>query len=299
MLLPIGDSPRDPRHVPGATLVLILVNVIVGIVTLPLMYQAWGPGDLGFDSLITNAPHGQAPPFSGHTLIVWSYGFRPSQPSLTTSVTSMFLHAGSLHLFFNALYLWIYGPNVERRLGLAGFLLLYFTAGILGAMLFALVRLGTEVPVIGASGAISGILGAYLVFFPVNRIRLAIPPISLPAWIVLLLYLLMDMWPILTQSDSSVAHAAHLGGFFGGALLAAGLLFVDPSRSPRVAVPVAEQELHQALALVRDGLLLDAHRALTALVEPGRPSRTAQQALRHLEALEADPLYQRAAQRVR
>ena len=163
-VLPISDSPRDPAHRPWATLVLIAANVAVGAVTLPLAYVAWEPA-----SPLPGVPEGAQ--LDQLFWVAYTFGARPSAPSLTTTLTAMFLHAGVLHLAGNMLYLWIYGPNVERRLGSVPFVLLYVTAGLLGTLLFTLVSLGSPRPSIGASGAISGVLGAYLVFFPVNTIR--------------------------------------------------------------------------------------------------------------------------------
>lgn len=297
-MLPIGDSPRDPNHIPWVTLALLVANVAVGLLTLPLMYQAWMPGDAGYDWMVSNVPPGLAPPFSGHALVVWSFGFRPSQPSVFTSATSTFLHAGALHLVTNLLYLWIYGPNVERRLGRIGFLLLYMTAGILGNVMFALSSLGSETTVVGASGAIFGLLGAYIVFFPTNRIRMLVPPITLPAWLVLMFYELgFNLWLFFTDHSSVVAHASHLGGFFGGAMLAWGFLIADPNRSPTGRLSQAESELRRAMGLLDEGMLVEAHQMLTALALPGQPDRVARVALRHLERLESDPTYQRVARR--
>jgi membrane associated rhomboid family serine protease len=269
-MIPIADSPRDPTHRPWATRALIVANLLVGAATLPWPWLSW---------------------------VVHDYGFRPAEPSLLTTVSAMFLLAGFFHLAGNMLYLWIYGPNVERRLGRAPFVLLYFTTGMLGTLLYALMSLGSPIPAVGASGAISGLLGAYLVFFPLHTIWLwlYITTIRVPAWLVLLFFLIVDnMVPFLLGLPTSTAHAAHIGGFFAGMVLAMGLRLLQPvadaDRRPR-ADPLAHP-----LGLVRQGMLLDAHQALVKLAASPKPE-VAAAARRELEKLETDPTYQRAAQR--
>ncbi|MEZ4236994.1 MAG: rhomboid family intramembrane serine protease [Myxococcota bacterium] len=213
-MIPIADSPRDPHHRPWATGALLLANIAVGVVTLPLGWVAWAP-----DTLPAGIPLAAAEHLTRLDQLSFTLGFRPAAPSVLTVATSMFLHGSLLHLLGNMLYLWIYGPNVERRLGRAAFLLLYATGGLLGALLYALVSLSSPIPVIGASGAISALLGAYLVFFPINTIRLWfwVTTVRLPAFLVLVFFVVVDnLLPFLARTGSSVAHAAHLGGFFGG-----------------------------------------------------------------------------------
>ena len=292
LIFPIVDSPRDPAHRPWVTLALILANVAVGAATLPLAFVPWVP----------EAPVPGIPPsMMGHldrlNEVVFTWGFRPSEPSLLTTASAMFLHGGFLHLAGNMLFLWVYGPNVERRLGRVPFVLLYLTAGILGTLLYALTSLGSPIPAIGASGAISGVLGAYLVFHPLNTIRmwLYIRSYEVPAYLVLVFFLVVDnLVPFVLHTGGSVAHAAHLGGFFAGMMLAFGLRLLHPAgdrpRRPK-ADPLARPQ-----QLVRQGMLLDAHRALVALVASPKPD-VAAAARRELDQLEADPTFRRVAQR--
>lgn len=291
-MIPITDSPRDPAYRPWATLGLILANVLIGVVTLPLVFFAWTP-EAALPEPLSRTP-GQL-----HQLnwVLFTFGFRPSQASLLTTLSAMFLHGGVLHLAGNMLYLWIYGPNVERRLGRGAFVSLYFTTGVLGTLLYAIMSIGSPVPMVGASGAISGILGAYLIFFPINSIHflLYVTTVRVPAWLVLLFYVVLDnAIPFILNSASSTAHAAHLGGFFAGAVLATCLRFLQPKgaadRRPR-ADPLAHP-----LQLIRQGMLLDAHQALTSLTASAKPE-IADAARRHIEQLEANSTFQRASRR--
>jgi membrane associated rhomboid family serine protease len=290
-MIPIADHPRDPAHRPWATLALLGANALVGVVTLPLGWLAWSP-----EPLPPGIPAEAAPWLTRLDQLTLAVGFRPADPSVWTAFAAMFLHGSVLHLVGNALYLWIYGPNVERRLGRAPFLLLYATAGLLGAMLYTLVSLGSEIPMIGASGAISGLLGAYLVLFPTHTIRLWfwVTTIRLPAFLVLLSFVVVDnLVPFALGAATGVAHAAHLGGFFGGVALAAGLRVVDPERAPRR--PRADP-LAAALRLERQGLVVDAHRALVDLARAADPE-VAASARDHAAWIEADPTFQRARSR--
>ncbi len=148
-------------------------------------------------------------------------------PEVLTLFSSMFLHGGWLHLGGNMLYLWIFGDNVEVALGRFKFLLFYLACGVAAAVAQALSAPFSDVPMIGASGAISGVLGAYLLLFPRARIRILI--IFLPFWrlmipavIVLGLYFAMQIYSAyITPSNEAggVAFWAHVGGFVAGMAL--------------------------------------------------------------------------------
>lgn len=151
-----------------------------------------------------------------------------------TLVTSAFLHAGWVHLIGNMLYLLVFGPLVEWQLGRLRFLALYLAAGVAGALLHAVVFATSGVPLVGASAAIAGVLGAHLVLEPRARITTAIPVViffelaSLPAWFVITLWFALQLASALASVSgaaaagaASVAWFAHLGGFALGALMAA------------------------------------------------------------------------------
>ena len=149
---------------------------------------------------------------------------------MATLVTSQFLHGGLLHLGFNMLYLWIFGDNVEDRLGHGRFLLLYLTSGAVAAIAQLLVQPTSSVPMIGASGAIAGVLGAYFLMFPFARITTLIPTmlawemVELPAFVFLgfwfVLQWLQGMMTIGQVAPvGGVAWWAHVGGFLAGLAL--------------------------------------------------------------------------------
>ena len=160
-------------------------------------------------------------------------------PGLTT-ITSMFLHGGWLHLVGNMWYLWIFGDNIEDRLGHARFLVFYLLAGIVAALLHYALSPASWLPTVGASGAIAGVLGAYLVTFPRARVIALVPlfpffqVMALPAVLVLGLWFVMQFFSgalsLGNTGGGGVAWWAHIGGFAFGVL---GIrLFGDRSRRP-------------------------------------------------------------------
>lgn len=148
-------------------------------------------------------------------------------PALMTVLTSMFLHGGWMHLLGNMLYLWIFADNVEDRLGHGRFLVFYLLCGVGAALAQALPAPDSTIPMVGASGAISGVLGAYLVLFPQARITVVIPlgfylhVTRLPALAVLGLWFAMQLISDMLSggAGSGVAFRAHIGGFIAGLLL--------------------------------------------------------------------------------
>ena len=240
MLLPVGDTP-NPRGRSYVNYCLIALNLAVfGLVTLPLSAS---PPDLNdpllLDYLRAIGAQGGVPvqsildQVSAYDLLVFRYGFRPGDPGLLSLFSAMFLHAGWLHLAGNMLFLYIYGDNVEHRLGRFNYLLVYLGTGIAATLFFALLVPGSQVPMIGASGAISGVLGCYFIWFPRNKIKVFVflfpflmNTVLVPARWVLGFYLLVDnLIPLLINGGggSGVAHGAHLGGFLAGVALALGV----------------------------------------------------------------------------
>jgi membrane associated rhomboid family serine protease len=157
--------------------------------------------------------------------------------NVLTPLTSMFLHGGWGHLLGNALYLWVFGNNVEDSMGRGRFLVFYLLCGLAAAGAHVLLDQGSPVPTVGASGAISGVLGGYLLLYPRVRVRTYFPPVFLfrvPAWLILVLWFgqqvltglpqLMQMRP---DASGGVAVWAHVGGFVAGVLLVR--LFEDRS----------------------------------------------------------------------
>jgi membrane associated rhomboid family serine protease len=237
MFLPIGDTP-NPRGTPYVNYALIAANVAVFLfISLPLIYHRPDLSDplLG-EYLRAMGAQGQVPVrdillhVSAYDLFTFRYGFRPAHPSFLTLFTAMFLHGGWLHIIGNMLFLWIFGDNVEYRLGRIGYLLTYLGTGVVATLFFALFVPGSDVPLIGASGAISGILGCYFLWFPRNQVKTFVflfpfimTTFLIPARWVLGFFLLIDnLLPFLISSGAGggVAHGAHIGGFLGGLGLA-------------------------------------------------------------------------------
>ena len=202
-MLPIGDDDSARRAVPVVTYALIVLNVLFFLVEL-----------------------------SGGDAFIMKWAFVPSRflanpaADFLTLFTSMFMHGGWLHLGGNMLYLWIFGDNVEDRFGQARFLIFYLLCG-LGATAAQLVfSLDSNVPNLGASGAIAGVLGSYVLLFPQARVSVLQGQrvIPMPALIVIgfwfILQLFSGIGSIAQTSDTGgVAYMAHVGGFVVGFLL--------------------------------------------------------------------------------
>jgi len=203
-MIPIGDDNSQRRLIPLVTWMLVIINVLVYLLELA-----------GGDNFV----------------MLWSFlPLRFTQDPLgnfVTIFTSMFMHAGWLHLGGNMLYLLIFGDNVEDRFGHLKFLVFYLLCGMIAMLAQYLVAPLGNVPNLGASGAIAGVLAAYLVLFPQRRIRVLIPPwiVRLPAlvvigsWILLQLFSGISSVSTAANATSGVAYMAHIGGFFGGLLL--------------------------------------------------------------------------------
>ena len=192
--------------------------LVITIITLCIIIWFWQSG-LGYQ---------------GNNTVIVNFGLTPkvflAEPLLSffTLFTSMFMHGGFMHLAGNMLYLWIFGDNIEGALGHFRFILFYFLCGIAAAFTQILSAPDSAIPMIGASGAVSGVLGAYLIFYPHARIRtfvflgIFITFLRLPAVLLLGFWILGQVISAVVSNPSSpgVAWFAHLGGFFMGMLLA-------------------------------------------------------------------------------
>jgi membrane associated rhomboid family serine protease len=236
MFLPLSDAP-NPQRVPWMNYFLIAMNVAVFVLfTLPLGVAPVDPRDPRLADYIA-AVRSSIPPnvplqavlqdMTSYDLFVFAHGFRPGAPHATDLLTSMFLHGGFMHLFGNMLFLWIYGDNVEYRLGRVRYLIAYLATGAAATLFYALLDPDSMLPLVGASGAISGVLGFYFLWFPRNVVRVFVflfpiflRVVEFPARLVLGVYLVIDnLLPMLFtagQSGGGVAHGAHIGGFVAG-----------------------------------------------------------------------------------
>lgn len=220
MVFPIGDDNRDRKTFPFVNYLLIAVNIFVY-----LYYQKLGQND-DFTLAYSTIP---AEVLSGKDITTKSgLGVTP-QPVQLTLITSMFMHGGLAHLLGNMMYLWIFGDNVEDALGHVKYLFFYLLCGLLASLsqVFSTVFFGQNllIPSLGASGAISGMLGAYLRLYPGKDVHLWIFLfiISVPAFIAVGVWFAFQVvngfGALGGREAGGVAYAAHIGGFVAGLLL--------------------------------------------------------------------------------
>ena len=150
-------------------------------------------------------------------------------PAFITIFTSMFMHGGFMHLIGNMLYMWIFADNIEDNLGPSKFLFFYLLAGVGAAMTQVLIDTQSQVPMIGASGAIGGVLGAYLINYPNAKVLVLIPFGFFSQLIKIRALYVLGFWFILQfiSSGGGVAYAAHIGGFVSGVIL---ILFFNKNK---------------------------------------------------------------------
>jgi membrane associated rhomboid family serine protease len=202
-MFPIGDDDSARRTVPLITYALIALNVLFFLVEL-------GGGDA--------------------FIIKWA--FVPSRflanpgADILTLFTSMFMHAGWVHLGGNMLYLWIFGDNVEDRFGHIKYVIFYLLCGLAATLAQLVFNVGSNLPNLGASGAIAGVLGAYILLFPQGRVRVlqGQQVIQVPALIVIGLWIVLQFFSGIgsianTADTGGVAFMAHIGGFIAGFVL--------------------------------------------------------------------------------
>jgi membrane associated rhomboid family serine protease len=204
-MMPLGDDDSGRRLTPVVTYVLIAINVLVFLLEL-------NNGDA----------------------FIERWAFVPSRfladpvGDFATLFTSMFMHAGWLHLLGNMLYLWIFGDNVEDRFGHAMFLIFYILCGLAATFAQLAFSMASNVPNLGASGAIAGVLGSYLIMFPRQRVsvlmgRMVVPMsalIVIGLWFVLQLFSQVSAVTASSQTEGGgVAYMAHIGGFIAGVIL--------------------------------------------------------------------------------
>ncbi len=212
-MIPLSDNIRSHRR-PWITYMLIIANTAIFLYQLSL-----GRAELA--RLVTT--YGVIPAFIGDPFIIL---FPHRWPALVPLVTAAFLHGGWLHFGGNMLYMWIFADNVESSMGSGRFLLFYLITGALGNFAHAVMNPQSMVPTIGASGAIAGVLGAYLLMFPHARVLALVPlglfltVVEIPAVVFLLVWFLIQVLSGTTVLGAqAVAWWAHIGGFLAGAIL--------------------------------------------------------------------------------
>lgn len=203
IMMPLGDDNFDRKSAPVITYLLIALNVLFFFIEM-----------------------------GGGEEFIMKWAFIPSRflasplSNTPTLFTSMFMHGGVMHLFGNMLYLWIFGDNVEDRMGKISFLFFYLVCGVAATFSQLYFSPNSSIPNVGASGAIAGVLGAYLLLFPGEKVKVLIGNMvtALPSLVVIGLWFVLQ---IMGQTDASgesdvggVAYIAHVGGFIVGFAIA-------------------------------------------------------------------------------
>ncbi len=233
MILPIGDDNRDRVSTPIVNWLLIAANVAVFV-----FLQGFGqnldftyaystvPAEILTGRDVVTRDRAAVDPATGARYRV--PGLQPTPiPVYLTLITSMFMHGGIAHLLGNMLYLWIFGDNIEDRLGRRRYLLFYLVCGVIAGLTNVFASSGSEsaayTPTLGASGAISGVLGGYLVLFPRRRVRVILLRIltSVPAVVAIGIWFVFQLISGLGYlgAGGGVAYGAHIGGFVAGVVL--------------------------------------------------------------------------------
>jgi membrane associated rhomboid family serine protease len=234
--MPLYDDNSDRRLRPFVNYALIAANVLVFVVL-----QGFGtdtrftyafscvPQEIMTGTDLVTDSYKQENPVTGE--VIQYPGLEPTPGSVyLTLLTSMFMHGGIAHLLGNMLFLWIFGDNIEDELGHARYLAFYLVCGVLASLahVFASAALGRDmlVPSLGASGAISGVLGAYILLHPFRRVTVLLFRIltEVPAWVAIGMWFVFQIISSLGMlgagaEKGGVAYAAHVGGFLAGAIL--------------------------------------------------------------------------------
>ncbi len=205
-MFPIRDTQRSYSR-PVVTIILIVINVLVFLFEVSLN------------------------PWDRNSFIA-TYGLIPEQFTTSSLLTSMFLHGGWMHLLGNMWFLWIFGDNIEDILGPWKFLLFYLACGAAAGITQVFLTTDPRIPTVGASGAIAGVMGAYMLKFPHSRILTLVTIIfffttmEIPAWVMLIYWFVLQFWSGIgsvahshVSGGGGVAFFAHVGGFVAGAAL--------------------------------------------------------------------------------
>lgn len=246
-MMPIGDDNSGRTRAPIVNYVLIAINIAVFV-----LLQGMGTNDrftYAFSTVPQEIVTGKDVVTSPRTVTDPASGQSYEQPGLQatamtvylTLLISMFMHGGIAHLGGNMLYLWIFGDNIENLLGHARYLVFYLVCGILASLAHVFTTAATDgnmlIPSLGASGAISGVLGGYMLLFPSGRVRMLVRggATSMPAWSALGMWFVFQLVSGMGMlgggsQAGGVAYAAHIGGFVAGLLL---VKLFAAGRSPR------------------------------------------------------------------
>jgi len=250
MLFPVGDDNSDRTMRPTVNYLLIAANVIVFVFLQGLgsnqqftMAYSTVPEEIITGTDVVTETQMVRDRSTGEVFSV--PGLQPTPLSVyLTMLTSMFMHGGFAHLFGNMMFLWIFGDNVENALGHGRYLLFYIVCGVLASLahVFSSVLFGSNllVPSLGASGAISGVLGGYLLLFPKRRVRVVMFYVlqEVPALVAIGLWfvfqLISGLGMLGGEQGGGVAYGAHIGGFLAGLLLVKLVALRTPSMTRQI-----------------------------------------------------------------
>ena len=233
MVFPLGDDNSDRTIFPAVTVGLIAINVLVFV-----LLQGLGSND-AFTMAFSTVPKEIT---SGRDLVTEDKTVEVETPTgvvrgtipglqktplsvYLTLLTSMFMHGGIAHILGNMWFLWIFGDNIEQDLGRLRYILFYLLCGLLASLTHVVFNIASEIPSLGASGAISGVMGAYLVLHPHRRVMVLLFRFvtNVPGWVAVGIWFAFQIVNGLYMASgqaSGVAYGAHMGGFVAGAALA-------------------------------------------------------------------------------
>lgn len=208
-MIPLRDNIRSD-HFPIVTVIIIAINTLI-------FYYEASLGEAGMNELV----------YIFGLVPVYYHVYQVSLLDYLPFITSTFLHGSWMHLIGNMWILWLFGDNVEDKMGKARFIMFYLLCGLMASITHYLLNMNSEIPVVGASGAVAGIMGAYFLMFKKSSVFTYIPPIflvSIPAWVFLGFWALTQLYGgatgfLSTGAEQSIAFWAHVGGFGAGMFL--------------------------------------------------------------------------------
>ena len=253
MVFPIGDDNSDRTIFPYVTVGLIVVNVLVfgllqGMGTNEAFTMAFStvPAEIASGKDLVTEDRVERVNTQGGPVEYTVPGLRPTPGSVyLTLLTSMFMHGSIMHLLGNMWFLWIFGDNIEEDLGHGRYIAYYLLCGLLASLTHVVVSLGgpsAEIPSLGASGAISGVMGGYLLLHPQRRVRVIMVRVltEVPGWVAVGLWFafqVISSFQVLGGLGGGVAYGAHIGGFIAGLALAKPFTFGRPVRQLKRETP--------------------------------------------------------------
>jgi membrane associated rhomboid family serine protease len=233
MVFPIADDNSDRTLFPFVTVSLIILNIFVFVVLQGMggndsftMAFVQVPAEILSGKDIVTEPSVRSVEVQGQVYQVQDPGLRPTPiPVWLTLLSAIFMHGSVMHLAGNMWFLWIFGDNVEDDMGYGRYLAFYLATGVIASLVFVVTNMSGDAaltPSLGASGAISGVLGAYLVLHPERRVSVILVRmmIDVPGYVAVGIWFLFQVVSGLFDTSGGVAYSAHVGGFVAGMILA-------------------------------------------------------------------------------